>query len=53
MNWYDKFIVPIWKEYRIWGFAIVLVLILITLVVASMVLGVDVGGTVNRWLEGL
>lgn len=50
MSRFDRYVAAIWGQYKIWGFAIVLVLVLITLVVASMVLGVDVGGFVNRWL---
>lgn len=53
MNWYDKFIVPLWKEYKLWGFLIMIAVLLVILVVAALVLGVDIGGFVNRWLEGL
>lgn len=50
MNWYEKFIVPLWKEYKIWGFVIVVAVLLVVLVVAALVLGVDVGGYINNLL---
>lgn len=53
MNLYDKYVVPLWKEYKLLGIAIGIALILAVLTVAQLVLGVDIGGTVNRWLEAL
>lgn len=46
MDWYSKFIVPIWKEYKIWGFVLIGVLLL----VAAYVFGVDLGSYFNRLL---
>ena len=47
MDWfYQKFIVPVWKQYKIWPFAVLLVLLLI----AAWFFGVDIGGYVNGLL---
>lgn len=46
MDWYSKFIVPIWKEYKIWGFILIAALVL----GAAYAFGVDVGGYVNKLL---
>lgn len=46
MNLYDKFVVPLWKEYKLWGFILIAVLLL----AAAYIFGVDIGGYINRWL---
>lgn len=47
MDWfYQKFIVPLWTEYKIWGFILIAALVL----GAAYVFGVDVGGYINRLL---
>jgi len=46
MDWYNKFIVPIWKEYKLWGFILIAVLVL----AAAWVFKVDIGGFINGWL---
>lgn len=43
---YQKFIVPLWKEYKLPGFIIIIVLLLI----AAWFFGVDIGGFVNARL---
>lgn len=50
MNRFDRYMAALWGEYKIWGFVIVVALILIVLVVAALVLGVDIGAYVNKWL---
>jgi len=46
MDWYEKFIVPLWNEYKLWGFILIAVLLL----GAAWLFGVDLGGYVNGWL---
>lgn len=47
MDWfYQKFIVPLWKEYKLPGFIVIALLIL----AAAWLFGVDLGGYVNRLL---
>ena len=46
MDWYEKFIVPIWKQYKLPGFIAIVVLLL----AAAYVFGVDLGGAINRWM---
>ena len=47
MEWfYQKFIVPIWNEYKLPGFVVIGVLLL----AAAYVFGVDLGAWVNRLL---
>lgn len=50
MDWYTKFIVPVWNKYAIWGFVLIGALALGALWYAQAFLGVDVGGYVNRLL---
>jgi len=49
MDWYSKFIVPIWKEYKLPGFVAIGVLVL----AAAYVFGVDLGGAINAFLARL
>lgn len=49
-NRFDRYMAALWGEYKIWGIVIAVVLIMVVLVVASALLGVDIGGYVNRWL---
>lgn len=46
MDWYSKFVVPVWKQYKIWPFAALVVLLLI----AAYIFGVDLGAYFNRLL---
>ena len=46
MNWYDKFIVPIWVEYKLVGF-LVIVAVLVALI---LIFGIDVREWIERWL---
>jgi hypothetical protein len=46
MDWYQKFIVPLWKEYKLWGFILIGVLLL----GAAYIFGVDLGGYINGLL---
>lgn len=43
---YQKFIVPLWNEYKLPGFIIIIVLLLI----AAWFFGVDIGGYINARL---
>lgn len=45
MNWfYDKLIVPLWKEYKLLGIVVAVILLMAVLAFAQYVLGVDVAG---------
>ena len=46
MDWYEKFIVPIWKQYKLPGFIAIVVLLL----AAAYSFGVDLGGWLNNLL---
>jgi len=50
MERFDRYVAALWAQYKIWGFVIIVAVLLVVLVVAALVLGVDVGGYVNRLL---
>lgn len=45
MDWfYEKFIVPLWKEYKLLGIVIAVILLMAVLAFMQYVLGIDVAG---------
>lgn len=50
MERFDRYVKAIWDKMGIWGFVIIVAVLLVVVVVASLVLGVDVGGYLNRLL---
>ena len=46
----DRYVTALWGKYGIWGFVLIVAVLLVVVVVAALVLGVDVGGYINRLL---
>jgi hypothetical protein len=50
MERFDRYVKAIWEKMGLYGFIIIVAVILAVLVVAALVLGVDIGGYINRLL---
>lgn len=50
MGRFDRYVKAIWEKMGLWGFVIIVAVLLAVLVVAALVLKVDVGGYINNLL---
>ena len=50
MERFDRYVKAIWDKMGLYGFVLIVAVILAVLVVAALVLGVDVGGYINGLL---